>query len=249
MSDARADARAARIAFDQLLETDAPHLAHRLPPGFADAAERYVELLLDANRRLNLTRVMEPEAVARLHLLDAIAAVPILDELSPASALDLGSGGGVPGILLALARPGIAWTLIDSVHKKVAALAGFVAALSLSNVAVLAERAEVLGRGPRRESFDLVTARACAALPVVAEYALPLLRLGGSMLAWKGRIGSDELAAGAAASAGLGGGPPVVRPSGMPSLGDHSFVLMPKVGPTPDRFPRRPGQPVRRPLP
>jgi 16S rRNA (guanine527-N7)-methyltransferase len=88
-----------------------------VPPGFADAAQRYIALLLEANERLNLTRVMEPEAIARLHLLDALAALPLLDAAAPAAAVDLGSGGGVPGIPLALARPDVRWLLVDSIAK------------------------------------------------------------------------------------------------------------------------------------
>ena len=247
-SSALADARAAREALDRLLQTDAPWLVDALPAGFADAVEAYVALLLAANARLNLTRVVEPEAVARLHLLDSLVALPILDEVAPTSALDLGSGGGVPGIVLALARPEVRWTLVDSVGKKADAMRGFADALRLGNVEVVAERAEVLGHGAGRESYDLAAARACAALPVLAEYALPLLRVGGTLLAWKGLPSAEELAAGTAASALLGGGAPTVRPSNAPALGDHSFVDMRKLRPTPVRYPRRPGEPTRRPL-
>jgi 16S rRNA (guanine527-N7)-methyltransferase len=246
--DPGADARAARRALELLLAADAPHLVSRLPPGFADRAERYVGLLLDANRRTNLTRLVEPDAVARLHLLDALSALPVLDVLGPGSALDLGSGGGVPGMVLALARPAVEWTLVESVGKKADALRSFADALGLANVSVIAERAEDLGRGAGRGGSDVVTARACASLPVLVEYGLPLLRVGGTLLAWKGPIGPEELAGGAAASRALGGGPPAVRSSGVPSLGDHSFVLVAKEGPTPDRFPRQPGVPARRPL-
>jgi 16S rRNA (guanine527-N7)-methyltransferase len=240
------EARAARLELERLLEADAPALLPTLPAGFADAAEQYVRLLLDANARLNLTRVVEPDTVARLHLLDSLAALPMLPPAGTVA--DLGSGGGVPGIVLALARPDLRWTLVDSVGKKADALRGFVAALGISNVEVLAERVEVLGRGPARESFDLVTARACASLPVLAEYALPLLRVGGTLLAWKGRISSEELAAGAAASELLGGGVPEVRPTGVAALGDHRFVVIGKRRPTEPRWPRRPGEPARRPL-
>lgn len=250
MADAGADARAARVTLERLLDSEAAHLAPLLPTEFADAAERYVALLLEANQRLNLTRVVEPDAVARLHLLDAITALPLFDEIGPRSALDLGSGGGVPGIVMAIARPAVQWTLVDSVRKKGDALRGFVEALGLSNVAVLSERAEILARqGAHREAHDVVAARACAALPVLVEYALPLLRRGGSLLAWKGPVSAGEMAAGAAASTLLGGGPPDLRPSGVPSLGEHAFVIVPKVAATPDRFPRRPGEPGRRPLP
>ena len=247
-SSALADARATRVALDRLLETDAPWLARLLPSGFADAAQEYVALLLAANARLNLTRIVEPDAVARLHILDSLVALPLVDEIAPTSALDLGSGGGLPGVLLAVSRPEVHWTLVDSVGKKADAMRGFVDALNLPNVEVLAERAELLGRGHGRESYDLVAARACAALPVLAEYALPLLRVGGTLLAWKGAPAAEELTAGAAASALLGGGAPTVRPTNAPALGDHSFVVVRKLRPTPARYPRRPGEPARLPL-
>ena len=246
MSDAAA---AARRELDRLLDTDAPALRATLPAGYGDAVERYVARLLEANARQNLTRIVEPEAVARLHLLDALSALPLLDELAPRRALDLGSGGGVPGVVLALARPAIAWTLVDSVRRKVDALGAMVRWLQLTGVEVIAERAEVLGRDPgHRERHDLVTARACAALPVLAEYALPLVRPGGAVLAWKGPIADAELTAGRAAAAALGGGTLEMRGTAIPALGAHRFVLIRKHRPTPDRYPRRPGQPARRPL-
>ena len=239
------DARAALLA----LERELPPNAVTLPSGFADAAERFVGLLLDANRRVNLTRVVEPEPVARLHLLDSLAALPILDGLRPRNALDLGSGGGVPGLILALARPETTWTLVDSVRKKADALRSFVAEMALPNVEVLAQRAEIVGRDPsRHESFDLVTARACAALPVLVEYALPLARVGGTLLAWKGRLAEAELHAGRDAARVLGGDEPAIIPTGFAELGDHRFVVVPKTRPTPARYPRRAGEAARRPL-
>ena len=241
------DAREARIAFERLLETDAPALTPLLPVGFADGVERFVALLLDANARLNLTRVLKPEAVARLHLLDSIAALPLVDLVGAARAVDLGTGGGVPGVVLAIARPNMRWLLADSVRKKADAVAAIIAELGLPNVEVASERAEVLGR-TRRASSDLVTTRALAPLPVLVEYALPLLRVGGSLLAWKGSLGAEEMRAGAAAAVEVGGEAPEVVPSGVDALGDHQFVAVRKGQPTPDRYPRRPGEPTRRPL-
>jgi 16S rRNA (guanine527-N7)-methyltransferase len=242
-------ARTARVAFERLLETDAPALRAMLPDGFADAAEAWVGLLLAANERLNLTRIVEPDAIARLHLLDAVAALPLVDAVGGRRSLDLGSGGGVPGIPLALARRDVRWLLVDSARKKTDALASFVAALDLPNVEVLAERAETLGRDrAHREQHDLVTARACAALPVLAEYALPLLRAGGTLLAWKGPMSADELRAGRAAAAELGNAVVELRDSGVAALGDHRFVVIRKVDATPDRYPRRPGVPAQHPI-
>jgi 16S rRNA (guanine527-N7)-methyltransferase len=248
--DTRADAIAARAALDHLL-ADAPAIETALPAGFGDAAEHFVELLLGANRRTNLTRVTEPDAVARLHLLDALAALPLLDAWAPEEAIDLGSGGGLPAIPLALARPQLRWTLVDSVGKKAAALRDFVDALGLRNVTVIAGRAEALGQHPaHRERYGAVTARACAPLPVLAELALPLLARGGSLLAWKGPLDErdEEIRAGRAAVAQLGGAPLEILGTGLPALGGHRFIAVRKERPTPRRFPRRPGEPGRRPL-
>src|SRR5262245_55666482 len=116
-------AREIARALDALL-ADEPTLAGLLPGGYVERAAAYGALLLNANQRLNLTRVTEPAEVARLHLLDAIAALPLLDAAGAGSAVDLGSGGGVPGIPLALARPATRWILVDSVRKKAEVLAG-----------------------------------------------------------------------------------------------------------------------------
>jgi 16S rRNA (guanine527-N7)-methyltransferase len=244
-TDTAADAADARATLARLIDAS----ALSLPDGALDRLESFVRLLLEANLALNLTRVVAPDEVARRHLLDSLAALPILDGLAPGRAMDLGSGGGIPGLVLAVARPGVRWTLADSVRKKADAVRAIADTLEL-NAEVLAERAEAIGHDPaHRASYDLVTARAVAALPVLVEYALPFLRAGGTLLAWKGRVSDYELAGGARASALLGGSVPEVRPAGWPeALGDHRFVIVRKVGPTPDRYPRRPGEPARRPL-
>jgi 16S rRNA (guanine527-N7)-methyltransferase len=249
----RTDAAAARLAREALegLLSEEPGLASGLPGGFLDGVELFVALLLRANRDVNLTRVVEPREVARLHLLDALAALPLLDAAGAGRVMDLGSGGGVPAIPLALARPATEWVMVDSVRKKSAIVQGFVEALALPNASVLAERAETLGRDPaHRERYGAVTARACAALPVLAELALPLVRPGGELLAWKGPLGDEdeELRRGRVAIGQLGGGAPLVQPAGPAALGGHTFVVVVKRGATPSRFPRRPGEPSRRPL-
>jgi 16S rRNA (guanine527-N7)-methyltransferase len=234
-------AHAAREALEGLWPTEP----------FFDALEQYVALLLEANQTVNLTRVVEPDAVARLHLLDALAALPLLDALAATSAIDLGSGGGVPGLPLAIARRSMPWTLVDSSAKKATLLRRFADRLALTNVNVLAERAELLGRDPgHRERYELVTARACAPLPVLAELALPLLRPGGHLVAWKGplRENDAEVRAGNAACALLGGGPLRLIDAGHDALVGHRFVIVEKRSPTAAGFPRRPGVPARRPL-
>ena len=249
-ADPRVVARLARETLESDLET-LSDLASRLSDPMLDRLEAYVGLLLEANQRLNLTRVTEPVAVARRHLLDALVALPALDNVKPLRAVDIGSGGGVPAIPIAIARPDLSWVLVESVRKKARALAEFVGELGLPFVEVIADRAEVLGRDPRhRERAGLVTARAVAALPVLAELAMPLLAPGGLMLAWKGPLTAkdDELQRGARALTGLGGGPPEILPAGAPQLGEHTLVRSRKQRRTASRFPRRPGEAARRPL-
>lgn len=245
-------ASAARDAIDALepLLDPAPDL--HLPAGWTDAAARYVALLLEANAHTNLTRVTAPEAVARDHLLDALAALPLLDEATPDRVIDLGSGGGVPAIPLALARPDVHWTLVDSVGKKATLLRAFVAALELRSVTVLGERLELVGRDPdHRERYAMATARACAPLPVLAELALPLLTRGGRLVAWKGPLATDdpEVHAGRAALAVVGGSALEIRSAGLDALGGRTLLVADKERPTPPAYPRRPGEPKRRPLP
>lgn len=250
MSDPADAAVASRLALERLL-ADAPALSMLLPAGYPDTAQRFVALLLAANQTLNLTRVTDPAEVARLHLLDALAALPILDSLGGGERIDFGSGGGVPAIPLAMARPDERWTLVDSVGKKATALRDMVETLGLRNVTVLAERAETLGHDPRyRESYQVVTARACAALPVLAELAMPLLRAGGHLLAWKGPLTDqdEEIRRGQLALAEIGGGKPRIIEPGLKALGGHRFVVAAKERDTPARFPRRPGEPARHPL-
>jgi 16S rRNA (guanine527-N7)-methyltransferase len=251
-ADPRAAARLARTHLERLLaDPQARAIRATLPPGFGDSVERYVALLLAANRSLNLTRILEPEAIARFHLLDALAALPFLDAGAPSEAVDLGSGGGVPAVPLALARPEMAWTLVESVGRKAAVLRQMVAELPLGEILVIDDRAENLGHDPRhRERYALATARACAALPVLMEYALPLLRRGGALLAWKGDLVPDdnEMIRGRAAASQLGGGRLERHEAGLSALGGHRFVTVGKERPAPARFPRRPGEPRRRPL-
>jgi len=126
-----------------------------------------------------------------------------------------------------------------------------IAELGLVNARALHGRAEELGQQDHhRERYDIVTARACASMPVLVEYALPLIRAGGSLLAWKGALTADddEIRTGAAAAQLMGGGTPSIHGAGMGSLGTHRLVVVEKDRATPAGYPRRPGEPARRPL-
>ncbi len=167
----------------------------------------------------------------------------LLDHLGDARSLvDVGSGGGMPGLPLKMARPDLDVTLVEADQRRAAFLVDAAARLGL-DARVVVERAETVGRGPLRESFDLAVCRALASMPVLAELCLPLVRVGGRLLAMKGQV--EEAAT---AIAALGGGAPVVLPAPSGARSRGVVVSVTKIAPTPDRYPRRPGLPNKRPL-
>ena len=178
------------------------------------------------------------------HLADSLSAVPVLG--SPSRLADIGSGAGFPALPLAAALPSARLTLIESQRRHAAVAERLRLAAGLQNAAVVNERVESVGR---EEAFDVVTARAVASLAVLVEYAAPLLLPGGRLVAWKGARDAEEERGGEAAGRVVGLSPNRVE-SVTPFPGAHSRHLhvYVKTGPTPDRFPRRPGMARKRPL-
>ena len=181
------------------------------------------------------------------HVADSLSALG-LDAVRGAQRIaDIGSGAGWPGLALAAALPGAHVSLVESAVRHCRYLSRAVEVAGLGNVDVVHARAEEW-----RDGFgvhDLVTARAVAALPVLCEYAAPLLAVGGSLVAWKGAVAPEELADGAAAAEVLGlEAVEVVRVVPYAGARDHSLHVFCKIAPTPERFPRRAGMAVKRPL-
>jgi 16S rRNA (guanine527-N7)-methyltransferase len=183
---------------------------------------------------------------------DSLVLLPYLE--GARSVVDVGSGGGMPGLPLKLARPDLEVTLLEADHKKAAFLVHATARLGL-DVLVVPERAEIAGRGPLRESFDLAVCRALASAPVLVELCLPLVRVGGRLLAMRttsdageGENKKETVAELAAAVAKLGGGAPLVHPAPSPARDRGTILVVDKLTPTPQTYPRRPGLPNRRPL-
>lgn len=155
----------------------------------------YLARLLAMNEQMNLTAITDPLEVWTRHGLDALSLVPLLSELGPrASLVDVGSGGGVPGIPVAIARPDLRVTLVEATQKKAAFLASVAGALGLAGVSVRAERAEPLAKGPLRATFDVATARAVGKIAVLAPLMVPLVKPGGRVLLIKGQRAGEELA-------------------------------------------------------
>lgn len=193
------------------------------------------------------TSIRQPEAIVDNHLADSLVALELEEVRDALHALDLGSGPGMPGLPLAVALPEASFVLLESSARKCAFLERTAAACGIANVEVVHSRAESYEAG--RDRHDLVTARAVARLDVTAEYAAPLLQVGGTLVAWGGRRSSDAEAAAeqAAIELGLAGGG-VRRVEPFPRAHSRYLHLMSKVRETPARFPRRPGVAAKRPL-
>ncbi|MGH3022119.1 MAG: RsmG family class I SAM-dependent methyltransferase [Gaiellaceae bacterium] len=197
--------------------------------------ERWLEALVDAP---GLTAVRDLAEARRVHVEDALAAASLVLE---GPVVDVGSGGGSPGIPIAAARSELQVDLLEAQRRKCSFLAS--ASAGFSNVDVICARAEEHGRGAGREAYGTAVAQALAPPPVALEWCLPLVRRGGRVILLAGEV---DLERAAAASAEVGGGAPEVL--ALPGAERRQLLVVAKVGPTPERFPRRPGVARKRPL-
>jgi 16S rRNA (guanine527-N7)-methyltransferase len=213
---------------------------------------RYRDLLLERNARTNLTAIRDPEGVDRRLIAESLRLLPALDAATVPGdeAIDIGTGGGVPGMPLAIVRPDLRWTLIDATAKKVAFLQDVVNELTLSNVVLYHGRIEELAHEPHlRGRYSVLTARAVSSLPALLELGLPMVRTGGTLLLPKGADIADELSAARQAAGMLGGR--IVSHDPLPDAGtdvETTLVVVSKERETPDAYPRRAGVPARSPL-
>jgi 16S rRNA (guanine527-N7)-methyltransferase len=200
---------------------------------------RYLDELYRWNQRINLTSIPREEAESR-HLAEARRLLVHAAPAPGARAVDIGAGGGVPGLVMAILRPDLRVTLIESDRRKAGFLLQAAAVCECPQVRVDPRRAEEVGHDPaHREAYDLAVSRATASAPVLCELALPLLHAGGRLLALVADAEADAGIAAAAASACGGGMPAALAPG---------ILSITKVAPTPELYPRRAGMPARRPL-
>jgi len=210
-----------------------------LDAGQHDKLGRYLDCLAAANEMMNLTRITDRPAAEIHHVGDALTLLPFLPA-GPLRLADVGSGGGVPGLPLAIVRPELDVWLVEATKKKAAFLEKAAAELGLGNVHVLALRAEEVGQFEHREAFDVAAARAVATLDWLAEWCLPLLKLKGKMLAMKGKRAAEELPAATIAIRLLGGGKPIVHPIELPDTDSHVVIEIGKQQRTDLKYPRPP---------
>jgi 16S rRNA (guanine527-N7)-methyltransferase len=208
----------------------------------------YADELMRWNERINLTAITQLDEIYKRHFLDSLSCLPFLGS-APRRLIDIGSGAGFPGLPLKIVLPELQLTLLESVAKKAVFLEHIAATLDLRDVVVLPLRAEEAGRDVRlRGQADVVTARAVAETRVLIEYALPLLRIGGLLVAHKGAIALDEVRSAGKALASLGAELVGIEQVHLPGLDDRRIVIVRKVSPTSERYPRPPGIPSKRPL-
>jgi 16S rRNA (guanine527-N7)-methyltransferase len=204
-------------------------------------------LVLQAEDPTASTTVRDPEAAADRHVADSLVALELPAARAARHLADIGSGAGWPGLALAAALPAARVALVESAARHCRYLDRAVAASGLTNVDVVHARVEEWEEGCG--THDLVTARALAALPVVVEYAAPLLAEGGHLVAWKGEMAADEATDGVAAAKAVGLEPVEVRDvDPYPHASRRTLHVFRKIAPTPPRYPRRPGMAVKRPL-
>ncbi len=208
--------------------------------------DRYAAFLVEYNEKVNLTAITDAEGIEDKHFVDSLlfAARPEV----AGSLVDVGTGAGFPGIVAKLYKPELKLTLMEPTGKRVEFLKQACALLGLSDVAVVKERAEEAARKQWRETFDVAGARAVAALPVLAEYCLPLVKKGGVFLAMKGASGREELASAQGALRKLGGSAAEMTLCTLPSGDERSLILCKKISQTPPQYPRNGGKIAKSPL-
>jgi len=224
-----------------------------------ESFQAYYETLIAWNTRMNLTQITGYQEVQVKHFLDSLSCVAALQDTGgqvdwgaggEPRVLDLGTGAGFPGLPLKIAFPVVRLTLLEAIGKKTRFLQALVDQLGLTGVQVLNARAEEAGHDPaHRQAYDLVVARAVAKMPILAELALPLVRVGGLVIAQKGKDPSPEVESAHNAIEITGGRVGQILPVTVPGLpAARHLVVLEKASATPDQYPRRPGIPAKRPL-
>jgi len=224
------------------------------------AFQRYRDELVAWNARANLTAITDDASIQIKHFLDSLSCLTAISDFpsqfevwnlkSEIRVVDVGAGAGFPGLPLKIVCPSMRLTLIEATGKKVAFLDHIVAALGLRNVTVIKGRAEEVGRNrAHREQYDWAVARAVAEMPTLVEYLLPLVKVGGKALAQKGEAAPAEVATAETAIHHLGGRLNRLLPLELHGIAETRYLVMiDKIAATPEKYPRRPGMPAKRPI-
>jgi 16S rRNA (guanine527-N7)-methyltransferase len=226
-------------------------LGYKLSNEQLASLKTYQDELLDWNQHISLSAIRDVEGVQIKHFLDSLTVLLAWErQLPPSRIIDVGTGAGFPGLVLKLIWPSSQVTLVESVHKKAEFCRHMVSKLGLTQVTVLAERAEAIGQDvDHRQSYDLAVARAVARMPILMEYLLPLVHRNGLVLAMKGENAPAETQAAEKAIRLMGGKLHKLVHVALPGVVEERFiVVVTKIARTPDEFPRRTGVPGKKPI-
>ncbi|MCL0107743.1 16S rRNA (guanine(527)-N(7))-methyltransferase RsmG [Peptococcaceae bacterium] len=212
----------------------------------------YYEYLVEFNKQVNLTSITRPEKSAVKHFIDSLTCLYCMDIGSKraVSIIDIGTGAGFPGMVLKIYNNDFKLTLLDSLRKRIIFLNSLISKIETNDVEVIHDRAENLGRDRKhREMYDFAVSRAVAELPVLVEYCLPFVKIGGCFIALKGSKGLDEIKNAEHAIKELGGKIVGFKNIKLPlTAANRTLIKIKKAKKTPEKFPRKAGIPAKRPL-
>lgn len=234
--------------FEEALRQGAQRLELKLPDQVLENFCRYHAFLMEENKKFNLTTITQPREVAEKHFLDALLIVDQIKTPVGIKMIDIGSGAGFPGLPLKIYWPDLNVVLLESVGKKVNFMRQVIELLQLTGVEAIQARAEDLAR-TQRQQYHLAVSRAVAEMRVLVEYALPFVRVGGCFIAYKGPDVRDELKQAQMAIQLLGGEVAETKKTCLPLSHDpRTLVIIKKIKPTPEKYPRAAGRPRKKPL-
>ena len=228
------------------LEAKCAALGIALTGPMLDALDQYAEILVEYNQKVNLTAITDPEGIEDKHFADSLLLANLPE--TAGKLVDVGTGAGFPGVVAKIFKPELQLTLMEPTGKRVEFLKYVCAQLGLSGVEFAKERAEEAARTVWREQFDVATARGVAALPMLSEYCLPLVKVGGVFLAMKGPGAAEELAESGAALKKLGGKGSGVAEFHLPGGDVRNIIRIKKISQTPPVYPRNGGKIAKSPL-
>ena len=228
------------------LEAKCAALGIALTGPMLDALDQYAEILVEYNQKVNLTAITDPEGIEDKHFADSLLLANLPE--TAGKLVDVGTGAGFPGVVAKIFKPELQLTLMESTGKRVEFLKYVCAQLGLSGVEFAKERAEEAARKVWREQFDVATARGVAALPMLSEYCLPLVKVGGVFLAMKGPGAAEELAESGGALKKLGGKGSGVAEFHLPGGDVRNIIRIKKISQTPPVYPRNGGKIAKSPL-
>jgi len=234
--------------FYEKLKIEAEKLEIKLDEEQLKKFYKYMELLIEWNKKINLTAIIEPKEVITKHFIDSLTILKYIDK--NASIVDVGTGAGFPGIPLKISNHNLKVTLIDSLNKRIIFLNEVIEKLELKKIKAIHSRAEEFGKNKDyRESYDIAVSRAVARLNILAEYLLPIIKIGGKCICMKGPDTQEEIDEAKTAINVLGGEIEEIKEFALPGTEiKRTVIIINKIKSTPNKFPRKAGTPTKEPI-